>query len=183
MTWKQIVGRHFSRDDFAAYVGGLNFFAWKPSFVVLHNTAVPSLADRPHGLTPAHIQGLVAYYRDVQHWSAGPHLFVDQTGIWVFTPLTTPGVHSPSWNAVSWGVEMLGDFEREAFDSGPGALVRDNAVSALATLHMKAGLDSSTLHLHKSDPKTTHACPGKYVVRADVVKRVHDEIVRRKGLS
>lgn len=179
-AWKPIVGKHFSPADFATYVDGLQFTDWRPSFCVLHNTAVPNLAQRPHGLTHDHILGLQAYYRDDQHWSAGPHLFVDQNGIWVFTPLTETGVHSPSWNHVAWGVEMLGDYETEAFDAPPGLLVRDNAVAALAILHMKAKLDSSTLRLHKEDPATTHVCPGKHVVKADVIKRVHDEIVRRR---
>lgn len=179
--WKGIVGRHFTPDEFEAYVKGLQFTDWRPSFCVLHNTAEPSLAERPHGLSYQHILGLQSYYRDTQHWSAGPHLFVDQVGIWVFTDLRTPGVHSPSWNRLAWGIEMLGNFEVEAFDAGAGAQVRDNAIAALAILHARLGLDSSTLRLHREDPKTTHACPGKHVSKSDVIGRVHSEILRRKA--
>ncbi len=179
--WKGIVGLKFTADGFAKYVDGMKFADWRPEFIVLHNTGEPTLLERPAGLTLQHIRGLEVYYRDTKGWSAGPHLFVDQSGIWVFTSLLTPGVHSPSWNKVAWGVEMLGDYSVESFVTGPGARVRDNAVAALAILSMKAGLDSSTLRLHKEDPKTTHDCPGRHVDKADVIQRVHEEIFRRRG--
>jgi hypothetical protein len=151
-------------------------------FCVLHNTSEPTLAQRPAGLTIEHIHNLESFYRDTQHWSAGPHLFVDQNGIWVFTPLTVPGVHSPSWNRCSWGIEMLGEYETEAFDSGPGAQVAHNAVCALATLHAWANLDSHSLRFHKEDVRTTHqSCPGRNVVKADVIQRVHDLILLRRA--
>jgi hypothetical protein len=95
--------------------------------------------------------------------------------IWVFTPLTTSGIHSPSWNSMSWGVEMVGDYNVEPF----GAPVRDNTVSALTTLHALLGLDPQTLRLHKEDPKTTHDCPGKHVEKADIIQRVSDALAQR----
>src|SRR5712692_11270909 len=55
-----------------------------------------------------------------------PHLFVADDLIWVFTPLTVSGVHSPSWNSITWGVEMVGNFDTEDFQDGPGAAVRKN---------------------------------------------------------
>src|SRR5260370_20380121 len=91
--------------------------------------------------------------------SAGRHLFVDNHLIWAFTPLTTPGVHSPSWNGISWGVEMVGDYATEDFDQGLGAAVAANAVKALATLHMLIGLAPTTPKLHKEDTATTHRSP------------------------
>src|SRR2546426_9682579 len=123
------------------YVGGLHFASWRPQFVVLHNTAIPKLTDWHRVSGDQRMHNLEAFYRDQQGWSAGPHLFVADDLIWVFTPLTASGVHSPSWNSIAWGVEMVGDFETEDFQDGPGAAVRTNAVSALATLHALAGLD------------------------------------------
>jgi len=49
MTWKPIVGKHFKPDGFATYVYNLQMSDWHPTFCVLHNTAVPNLAQRPHG--------------------------------------------------------------------------------------------------------------------------------------
>ena len=140
--------------------------AWHPQFVVVHNTYIPKLADwhKVPGLT--RMQNFQSYYRDTQHWSAGPHLFVADDLIWVFTPLDTPGVHSPSWNAVSWGVELVGDYSVEPFS----AAVQSNAASALAALHALAGIDPDSLRLHKEDPKTTHKnCPGANIAKNEVI--------------
>jgi hypothetical protein len=172
MAWKQIVGKSFDRAGFEAYCKTLSWPGWRPSFIVLHNTAVPSLAMRPAGLTAQHIQNLVSFYRDTQKWSAGPHLFIDDRQIWVFTPLTTTGVHSPSWNKIALGIEMLGDYATEPFDSGRGAAVRKNAVSAMASLSEVLGLDPDTMRLHKEDPRTRHNCPGAKVSKATVIAEV-----------
>ena len=123
------------------------------------------------------MKNLENFYKNTQKWSAGPHLFVADDLIWVFTPLTVSGVHSPSWNSVAWGVEMVGDFNAEPFD----ARVRDNAVAALASLHAVLGLDPKTLKLHKEDKKTTHDCPGKNVVKQDIIDRITAEIDARHG--
>jgi hypothetical protein len=171
--WKPILGSSFQPNEFEAYCQTIHWTNWRPSFIVLHNTSVPSLAQRPKGLTKQHVLDLEKYYRDDQHWSAGPHLFVDDRQIWVFTPLTTSGVHSPSWNSVALGVEMLGEYETEAFDSGRGLAVQRNAVAALSILCRTLGFDPATIRLHKEDPKTTHkGCPGKHVVKSNVIREV-----------
>jgi hypothetical protein len=170
-AWKGIVGQGFTAADFNTYLATLTLTNWRPQFVVLHNTFIPSLAQWHHASGQARMQGLQSYYRDQMQWSAGPHLFVADDLIWVFTPLTTSGIHAPSWNAISWGVEMVGDYSTEAF----GDALRGNAVSALAGLHQLASLDPHTLRFHKEDPKTTHKdCPGKNVVKADVIQAVVD---------
>jgi len=170
--WKGIVGKSFSPEAFRAYIAGLSFQDWRPEFVVLHNTGIPTLGQRPQGLTLEHIKGLESYYRDDVGWSAGPHLFVDDRQIWVFTPVTTPGVHSPSWNNRSLGVEILGDYDREEFDSGRGLAVQQNAVAAVAILCAALDLPPDTMRLHREDPKTEHHCPGDHVDKAAFIQAV-----------
>ena len=177
--WKGIVGESLSPKDFDSYCHTLQWTAWRPSFIALHNTASPSLAQRPNGLTKQHINNLESFYRDEQGWKAGPHLFVDDKQIWVFTPLTVSGVHSPSWNKTALGLEMLGDYDSEAFDKGRGLRVRKNAVAALATLSAILGLDPATMKLHREDPETTHACPGSNVRKLEVIQEVQDLIEAR----
>jgi hypothetical protein len=54
----------------------------------------------------------------------------------------------------------------------------------MATIHAALGISPSDfklgirgLHFHREDPKTAHKrCPGKNVVKADVIKRVQDAI-------
>jgi hypothetical protein len=168
MAWKEIVGVRFSPAEFDDYVAQLNFSAWRPQFVVVHHTGVPSLATKPLGYTLVEMQNLVHEYRDIRGWSAGPHCFIDQNGLWVFTPLTTSGTHSPSWNEVSWGVETLGDYGTELFTDP----IHAHLVACLATLHAVVPLDVGNLHFHKEDPLTTHkVCPG---VNLNKVALIHD---------
>ena len=190
MTWRGIVGRSFTPAEFEQHVASLKFGLWRPKFIVVHNTSAPDLATwrgwqerKPPLKDERWALNLVGYYRDQQKWSGGPHLFVTPAGILAFTPLTGPGVHSPAWNSISWGVETVGEFEREPFE-GP---VKDNLVAALAILHAAAGLSPLPylvghhgLHFHKEDPVTTHkACPGRHMVKDELVAAVVAEIQRR----
>lgn len=176
-TWKGIVGQSFSPSDFDVYCHQLQWTSWRPSFIVLHNTAIPTLAKRPKGLTLQNIKGLEIFYRDEKKWSAGPHLFIDDKQIWVFTPLTVPGVHSPSWNSSSLGIEMLGDYLKESFTSGRGLKVRQNTISAMTTINSILGIDPHTMKLHREDPLTTHACPGSAVRKLEIIQAVQDSLV------
>lgn len=163
--------KHFTRDTFALYVEGLHWTRWRPSLIVLHNTAAPTWAqwhetaekDRLAGRVPGttRIANLEKYFRDQQHWSGCPHLFIPDDFIWEMNPLTAPGVHSPSWNNTAIGIEMVADFDREDDETGPGLKVRNNTIYATALLCSTLGLDPrKQVKLHKEDPKTTHACPG-----------------------
>ena len=177
-NWKGIIGRGFRSQEFIDYMSTLIFSDWRPQFVVVHNTAAPKLSQWHSTPGEQRMKNLEDYYKNKQKWSAGPHLFIADDLIWVFTALTTSGVHSPSWNAISWGVEMVGDFDTEPFNPG----VRENTVDALATLHALRGLDPVTIRFHKEDPKTTHKnCPGKHVDKADLVQRVQERMASRAG--
>lgn len=174
MAWKGIVGKSFSAKEFKVYVNSLKWDTWKPKFLVVHNTATPSLAQRPNGFSAQHIRNLETYYRDHQKWSAGPHLFIDDRQIWVFSALTAPGTHSPSWNGVAIGIEMLGDYNVESFTTGRGLAVREHTVWAIAQLSKKLDFGAAEFRFHNEDPKTTHDCPGKNArnERAAMVKEV-----------
>lgn len=174
MTWKGIVGQKFTPDQFLQYVRGLSWDDWVPEFIVLHHTEDPSLAMRPHGIDEEQIQEWVSWYRYHNKWSGGPHVFVDDHAIWVFTPLTVPGVHANSWNSQSIGVEMLGDFRRESFDAGRGLTVQQNTVVAVAILSMSLGLDPETMRLHKENGETEHDCPGEHVDKLHFIQAVKE---------
>lgn len=188
MAWRGIVGKACQTvESFAAYVDTVHFNLWRPKFVVVHNTSAPDLKtyaahwSRPNPITDEQwMKNLEGYYRDQQKWSAGPHLFVTPRSICVFTPLNVPGTHSPSWNSLSWGVETVGEFERDPFDGA----IRSNLVNALAVLHAKAGLQLTPysmgvrgLHFHKEDIHTTHkTCPGKHIDKTKLIADVQTAI-------
>lgn len=175
MPWTEIVGQRFSSDEFEAYVRAQVFGAFDPKFVVVHNTASPTIKQRPHGFTAQHMKNLVSYYRDTQKWSAGPHVFVDQNGIWVFTPLTAPGVHSPSWNRVSLGIETLGDYRTEPFEDP----IKQHLLACLTVLHDALGLDPALLKFHYEDELTDHDCPGENLDKAALLAELATRLTAR----
>jgi hypothetical protein len=192
MAWTPIVGRGFTANEFEMYVADIRLNAWRPSFAVVHNTSVPSAKlysqwqTKPSWSGEQWMRNLESYYKGMG-WQAGPHLFVSVDKIWAFTPLSARGTHSPAWNSLSWGVETVGEFEREPFVGD----VRTNLISALATLHSFAGLHPSDysigvrgIHFHKEDPVTTHkTCPGRNMIKADLVAGVEAEMQARNSGS
>lgn len=157
-NWKGIVGAPHTIESFERYVKSITMHEWRPDGCVLHNTGVPRFRDWHSVPGPTRMTGLERYYRDVQGWSAGPHAFVADDFVWLFTPLWLPGVHSPSWNRTKWGIEMVGDWDSEPLN----ARVYDNATSVIAILNRFLNQDPAQLRYHKEDPKTTHyGCPGK----------------------
>jgi len=175
----------YTPAEFLRFVNDLEWREWRPRFVTLHNTAIPSLAT---WLNPSHPakQRIVAqkqYECDILHWHSRVHPFVAHDLIWNVFDLTRIGVSVSCWNHLTLGVEMIGDYATERFDTGPGAKVRDNTVAALAILHRKLnlrpdgfGLGVRGLHFHKECVRDHHDCPGRKVVKADVVARVLAEM-------
>lgn len=177
-----IVGRGLTVPELRSYLTTLPTGTWSPRFVVVHNTSAPDLRlytqdwlHRKNWTGEQWMRNLRDYYTG-KGWPGGPHLFVAPDKIWLLNPLWKPGVHSPSWNKISWGVETVGEFEREPFDGA----IRANLVGALAELHRHADLDPADyrlgvrgLHFHKEDSATTHrTCPGRNMVKADLVQDV-----------
>jgi hypothetical protein len=172
MTWKRIDGRGMDVPQFRAHVATLQFTTWRPSFMTLHNTAAPTLEQWKAYPAEKRIRNLEAYYRDQMGWSAGPHAFVAHDKIWLFTPFTTPGVHTPSWNGTALGIELVGDYAREDDDRGDGFKAKMNCVAVFGELHMKLGLNPETIRLHKEDTRTDHDCPGKDIEKSEFIELV-----------
>ncbi|MBB4199029.1 hypothetical protein CCR94_16180 [Rhodoblastus sphagnicola] len=169
--------RGFTATEFVAYARDLKWaHGWRPQFVTLHNSAEPNLAQWTHfGLGKdqgaKRVRNLNAYYKGLG-WHSGPHLFVAPDFIWLACDLEHDGVHASCYNKTSIGVEMVGDYSVESFDSGGGANVRDNAVAAVAAIYRALGTDPVTLRFHKECARDHHDCPGKHVDKADFVARV-----------
>jgi hypothetical protein len=181
--WADFSGRAYSRVEFAARIAGLQWTDWRPVGITLHNTAAPTLAQWAES-GPAHdarIRNLQSYYEGLG-WHGGPHWFISRNWLNEFSNPLRRGTHSPSFNATHLGIEMVGDFAREPFYSGDGDLVSDYDVFALAVLCRRFVWNPDTaIKLHKEDPKTTHDCPGKFVVKADMIARVKAEMARLAG--
>jgi len=170
------IGKRMTRKEFADYLDSLKFSSFNPNFVTLHHTASPSLAQRPNGFSAQHLQNLLQYYQNTLGWSGAPHVFVDDQGegIIVFQRMDKRGVHAASFNSKSWGVEMLGYYDTESFDTGRGKVVRDNAMHALAIMCERLNVKADTIKFHRDDPKTSKTCPGTKVKKSYVVNAVQE---------
>lgn len=176
--WSDFKPLTLSRQAAKARINSLEWKNWKPQGIVLHNTAAPTLAQWVE-LGPKHderIRNLQKYYEGLG-WHGGPHWFISRDWINEFNNPLRRGTHSPSFNATHFGIEMVGDYDKEPFDEGDGSKVRDNAVFLMAVLCKKFGWDpAKVIKFHKEDPKTTHDCPGKLVNKKDVIRRVQQQL-------
>ena len=174
--WKNFEGIARTREQTLERINALQWTDWRPQGITLHNTAEPSLAQwaETGAAHDARIRNLQSFYEHEQGWHAGPHWFVSRNWInWFSNPLQS-GIHSRCFNATRFGIEMVGDYNKEEFNSGDGAMVRDNAVFLIAALNLKFNFDPGDLTFHVECKKDNHDCPGKKVVKADVISRVRE---------
>ena len=199
--WPNFDGKPYTRDQLASRINTCDFSTWKhkdgsrgkPSFVTLHNTSAPDIRSWL-SWSPAkrqqYILNMQPYYENMG-WRGGPHFFVPPQGdicAFGFNDLLAAGTHASCFNNVSIGIEMVGEFDREAFDSGPGAIVADNAIYLMALLHNKIGLTPAPyvynqrgLHFHVECKADNHDCPGSFVHKPDIVARVAAKMAELAG--
>ncbi len=165
----KILGQPYSPAAFPGYLRSLKWGWWKPSLIVIHHMAAPSLAQRPRGLTAEHMLNLKYHYEhNVKGapWTAGPHLFVDDGQIWTFSPMTARGVHAVTYNATGIGIEMLGDYDTEDPWTGRGLSVLTTTCLAVKALLARLDLTPAAIRFHRDDPKTGKSCPGTRITKA-----------------
>ncbi len=189
-------GRALTLDAFIRHVETYDFGPIAPSQIVLHNTAnpaaswapspgVPNWDDHEIGLTEARIRNKrakqLANIRDFyisKGWSAGPHLFVDDRWVWLFTPMDTIGIHANSGNSYriggalrySIGIEVVG---RYATQKWPPIIIRQlrGAIGALSVRlgiriaytpapHGQPAKHDGQLALHRNYATDGRDCPG-----------------------
>lgn len=165
-----IDGRQMSAAAFLQYVDTLPLKG-KYNMVFIHHTAIPNEQQwDSSGGWEYRKQQMNEYYATVpiwydasgvKHvgWDAGPHLFVDQVGIGLFTPLTQDGVGVYNHNTRTRHIEIVGDFTSHLPD---GARL-SNAVTAAAALLKAGGLTIDALHYHREFQSNT-SCPGDLMV-------------------
>lgn len=181
------VGKCFPTvEGFLEYLDHIKFGAWRPRYVTMHHTGSPDLktwrsyGQRKTPISDAQWMGnLAAYYGNEMGWRAAPQFFFTPKNYCVLSLPDRRGVHAVSFNANSWGVECVGDFDREPFDGE----VRDRYVDGLAALHVATGLQLQPfrrgehgLHFHRDDPKTNKTCPGKNVLKDKLIPLVQARI-------
>lgn len=163
----RFIGTGLSAEQFKDYVQTYNFGTVPPDYIVLHHTAVPSTAYARYssgwtwdtdeaGMDDAAIYAsrakkIVAlrdHYSTLPPpegpWDRGPHLFIDDRYIWLFSPMDDWGIHAREGNYYtghdgtfhySIGIEVIGYYEHTHW---PAAV--ENLVGfAVAVLKQRLG--------------------------------------------
>jgi len=178
----QIDGRVMQADQFVQYVMTKDFGTPPPTMIFLHHTWRPRQEEWKGYQT---ILGMKNYYEQQvwtdaageQHigWNAGPHLFIADDGIWLFTDLDRDGIGVRGYNAGSRHVEMVGDYDNQL----PSGATLANTVAALGILHVRLNLDPRTLLFHRDrGPKT---CPGTAVTKEWIIPQIEAWIARYRA--
>jgi len=169
----EIVGQAMDADEFVRYVENLEFPLPLPNRIFLHHTWRPT-RDGWRGM--ASILAMKDYYERQlwkddegqvhEGWTAGPHLFIADDGIWLFSDLRWDGVGVYGHNHRSRHVEMVGNYDSQL---PCGAILR-NTVVALGVLHERLGLDIDRLCFHRD--YSSKSCPGWAVRKNWIIPRV-----------
>jgi len=138
------------------------FRAWlatqlRPTWPVIgstyHNTYKPNESQwRGH----ASMRSMQTTYEGLG-WTTGPHLYLavgtNHDGIFVMTPPSIAGTHSPSCNGLRFGIEVVGDFATRPMQNAQLTLL----VECAAALHQWAGIGAD-INAHRDCDRRT--CPG-----------------------
>lgn len=195
-------GRGLTAEAFGRYVQAYDFGRTPPDFLVFHHTAIPSTIAARYpsgavwdanegGLSEAQIyskrikqlHALRDYYHNTLGWDRGPHLFIDERYIWLFTPMSAVGIHAKSGNSYtdaagrlhySIGIEVIGYYENTPWPKPVAANVRA-AVQAIATrLHIAPAYKPGPKNTPKSHANSLSShrdynkiqCPGAAITEA-----------------
>jgi hypothetical protein len=169
----QIDGRCMSASEFVKYIEGLEMPQPLPTRFFLHHTWIPTRQSwKGHSTLVAmkrHYERQL--WRDSQGrlregWTVGPHLFVADDGIWLFSDIRYDGVGVYGHNYLSRHLEMVGDYNDEL----PTGETLRNTIVALGVLHEKLGLDIRKLYFHRDF--SSKSCPGWAVQKSWIIPQV-----------
>lgn len=104
------IGEGFTVQAFKRYVSSVVFHGWKPQFVVLHHTVIPTI-QQWHAMTGETATTRLSEFFKGRGWKGAYHVLIADDLVWLLTPLDRQGVHSPSWNRMSFGVSMIGNYD------------------------------------------------------------------------
>jgi hypothetical protein len=196
------VGRGLKPAEFADYVQRYQFGSQPPNYVILHHTGIPGTVHAQighgwmwdtgeEGMSETQIyqkrlrqlNGIKEHYRTRLHWDRGPHLFIDDRWIWLFTPMYHPGIHAAEGNRYrtgarlnySIGIEVVGYYARMQWPEPVEQLV-GYAVAVLkerlGTFELQHQRFAGGVSSHRDYNKPS--CPGAAISEAyylDVLRR------------
>lgn len=199
MTFSYI-GQAKTGQQFIDYVGSYDFGSVPPSYLVIHHTYNPDASWAPISTNQAswwnrneaglnndqikskrkpQLDSIKNYYVG-KGWTTGPHLFIDEKWIWLFTPMYDIGTHAASGNSYhdasglhySIGIETVGYFEYYGWPESMQKLLQIAVQSLQARLgnfdivYMHAPTNTPAAHDHQISFHRDYnkdACPGAVI--------------------
>ena len=181
----KIIGKKLSRKEFTDYVNKKDFGSIPPSKMVIHHTWKPTKKEWNGSKS---IEALKKYYEGLG-WQAGPHIFVAEDGIWLFTDMYEVGIHAGTGNAqweangktwdgwgddfknnkliwYSIGIEVVGNYDAEKW-SGE---TKTNALHVINVLRNKLNIKGLDFHRNYS----TKSCPGASITKEWIEKELKE---------
>ena len=151
----EIINRKLDLHEFRDYIATYNFGTQPANKLVIHHTWHPT-KDTWAGARS--IQGLKKYYES-KGWPAGPHLFIAEDDIWLFSPMRKDGIHAGELNHRSIGIEVVGDYDEEKW-SGKTKM---NTLGVIKLLMGQLGITGASIFFHRD--VSTKTCPGKAITK------------------
>ena len=173
----KVLASKLTRSEFTNYIQNKKFGAVAPNSIVLHHTWQPTVKNWD-GINS--IKYLKRYYESM-NWPAGPHIFIADDGIWLFTDMSEVGVHAGNGNATwekngalyggyrcfgaklkgySIGVEVVGNYDTKVWE---GETLK-SSLFCVSELRKKLGVRGSDIHFHR-EYSPHKSCPGNSISR------------------
>lgn len=162
----KILNKKLTLNDFKAYISSFNFAPLNPTKIVLHHTWRPT-KDQWQGQKS--INGIKSFYEG-KGWSNGPHLFIAEDGIWLFTPMNKQGIHAGIGNTKSIGIEIVGDYDNEVWTGK----TKENVLGVVKSLMDKLKITPENIMFHRD--YSSKSCPGKAITKEWVLSQLSPEI-------
>lgn len=176
----EIIAKKLTLEEAKVYIRDYDFGTIPPDRLVIHHTWKPRKEDW-NGLVT--IKGLKNYYEGLG-WSVGPHLFIAEDGIWLFTPMREVGIHAGKGNSggsmrngtfwYSIGIEVVGDYDTEVW-SGE---TKKNTLGTISALMKRLKLENNDIRFHREYSSKT--CPGAAITKDWLFKELE---VYNKGVD
>jgi len=157
-----IVNKKLNLSQFEDYVKDKYFGTLPANKLVIHHTWKPTKAQ---WTGQASIIGLKRYYEG-KGWSAGPHLFIADDGIWLFTDMRKDGIHAGAGNSRSIGIEVVGNYDNQKWT---GATYK-NTIGAIKVLMKRLKIKESGVKFHRDYSKKS--CPGWAITKNWLFKQL-----------
>lgn len=199
------IGKGLRSYEFAEYVEAYEFGSLPPTFVVLHHTAVPGTRYANNGgwLWDANETGMaedaiyanrllklanIRNFYESLGWKKGPHLFIDERWIWLFTPMYFQGIHAAGGNGnihnggkdYSIGIEVVGNYSEKRW---PIAIETNVAAAVwalyckLGTFKLEHGIGPGYISGHRDYNKPS--CPGDAIEDAYYIGVIKEYAARK----